>query len=276
MNEFKTWKSYRQFANRVQSQARFIRTADDDDFLREVLRTSENRKRELPADFGLWRAQLGHDWQPIYQDGENIGDFPVAFSPHRMKPQPGRAKEGRANPKGIPVLYLSNHKKTAMSEVRPWLGSLLSCAHFRTTRPMTLVDFSVNHGRSSPYYFVEPETEKREEIVWTDIDKAFSEPTTPEDDSADYVPTQVIAEMFNNEGYDGLAYKSAFGKKGFNIVLFNPDDAELRWCALFKAKSLDFRFKQDDNPYWIDEHGATKTNSIVGYGPAPRSDKSDS
>ena len=141
---------------------------------------------------------------------------------------------------------------------------------------MKLVDFSVNHGRSNPYYFVEPEAAKREEIVWTHIDKAFSEPTTPEDDSAAYVPTQTIAEMFKNEGFDGLAYKSAFGEKGFNIALFNPEDAELTWCALFKAKSLDFRFEQDGNPYWIDEDGATKTMSVVGYGPPPRSGKNDS
>ena len=276
MNEFKSWKSYWQFAHRVQSKARFFRTADDAEFLHEVLRTSESRNRELPDDFGLWRAQLGHGWRPIDRKNQDAGEAPTAYPRHRMKPQPGRAKEGRANPKGIPVLYLSTQKKTAMSEVRPWLGSLVSCAHFRTNRPMKLVDFSVNHGSSNPYYFSEPEAAKREEVVWTHIDKAFSEPTTPEDDSADYVPTQIITEMFKKEGYDGLAYKSAFGEKGFNIVLFNPDDAELKWCALFEAEALDFQFEEADNPYWIDEDGAAKTISVVGYGPPTRSGKSDS
>ena len=276
INEFKSWKSYRQFASRVRSQARFFRTVEDEEFLRKVLRTSENRNRELPADFGLWRAQLGNDWRPIDRNNPDAGEVPTAYPPYRMKPQPGRAKEGRANSKGIPVLYSSTRKKTAMSEVRPWIGSLISCAHFRTTRPMRLVDFSVNHGRSKTYYCVEPDAAKREEIVWTHIDKAFSEPTTPEEDFADYVPTQIIAEMFKNEGYDGLVYKSAFGERGFNIVLFNPDDAELKECTLFEANSLDFRFKQADNAYWIDEDGAAKTISVVGYGPAPSSDKSDS
>lgn len=276
MNEFKSWKSYWNFARRAQSQARFIRTADDDEFLREVLRTSVSRYRELPADFGLWRAQLGHDWRPIDRKNPDAGEVPTAYPPHRMKPQPSRAREGRANSKGIPVLYSSTCKKTAMSEVRPWIGSLISCAHFRTTRPMRLVDFSVNHSRSDTYYFVEPEAAKREEIVWTHIDKAFSEPTTPEEDSADYVPTQIIAELFKNEGYDGLVYKSAFGESGFNIVLFNPDDAELKECTLFEAKSLDFRFEQADNAYWIDEDGDAKTISVVGYRPLERSGKSES
>ena len=247
MNEFKSWRSYRHFARQVRSQARFIRTSDEEEFLREVLRTSESRIRTLPADFQLWRAQLGHEWRPVYQNDQYIYRLPVAYPADRMKPQPGRATENRANPKGIPVLYLSTHRLTAMSEVRPWLGSLVSCAHFRTIRPMKLVDFSVNHGLNNPYYLKEPESAEREEVVWTHIDQAFSKPATPADDSADYVPTQILAELFKNEGYDGIAYKSAFGDNGLNIVLFDLDDAEFRSCALFRTKSLDFQFEQDEN-----------------------------
>ena len=79
-----------------------------------------------------------------------------------------------------------------MSEVRPWLGSRLSCARFRTTRPLKIVDFSVYHDRSPVFYFDEPDDSDREKAVWTQIDRAFSEPTTPSDNTADYVPTQVI------------------------------------------------------------------------------------
>ena len=275
MNEFKSWNSYRHFANRVRRKARFIRTSEDDNFLREVLRTAKSRIKEVPADFGLWRAQLGHGWRPIYQDGQYIDDFPAAYPPDRMKPLEGRATEGRANPKGIPVLYLSTHNKTAMSEVRPWLGSLVSCALFRTTRPLKIVDFSVYHRCGVVFYFSEPDASKREEAVWTQIDRAFSEPTTPADDTADYVPTQVIAELFNSEGCDGIAYKSAFGDKGYNIVLFDPADAELTSCALFEAKSLKFRFEQSDNPYWVEKDGATKTISVEEVAPAPQPDETD-
>ena len=175
-----------------------------------------------------------------------------------MKPLPDRATEGRANPKGIPVLYLSTHRKTAMSEVRPWLGSLVSCAHFETMRPLKIVDFSVNHGSGFVLYFSEPDASTREEAVWTQIDQAFSEPTTPADDVADYVPTQVIAELFKKEDFDGIAYKSAFGGKGFNIVLFDLTAAELTSCALFEAKSLKFRFEEADSPYSVDSGGVTK------------------
>ena len=274
-NGFKSWNSYRHFATRVRRQTRFIRTSEDEEFLREVVRTSTTRIRDVPVGTGLWRAQLGHDWRPFYQDDEYIDDLPAAYSPERMKPLQDRAAEGRANSKGIPVLYLSTHRKTAMSEVRPWLGSLVSCAHFKTTRALKIVDFSVYHHSRSTLYLSEPDHSKREEAVWTQIDRAFSEPTTPADNAADYVPTQVIAELIKNEGFDGIAYKSAFGKKGYNIVLFDPADAELTSCALFEAKSLKFRFEQSDNPYWVDANGVTKTTSVTDVRPLPPAENTD-
>ena len=63
--------------------------------------------------------------------------------------------------------------------------------------------------------------------MWTHIDKAFSEPTTRTDDLADYVPTQVVAEVFKNEGYHGVLYKSQLSEKGVNIAFFNPNVAEV-------------------------------------------------
>lgn len=269
MNEFRSWNSFRNFANRVRRKSRYIRTPEDDEFLREVLRTSKNRVLDLPNGAGLWRAQLGHDWLPHYEGDRHVDDRPAAYHPKRMKPLPGRATEGRANSKGIPVLYLSTRRKTAMSEVRPWLGSPVSCAHFEVKRDLKIVDFSVHHGSNFILYFSEPDASKREEAVWRQIDLAFSEPTTAADDTADYVPTQVIAELFKNEGFDGIAYKSAFGKRGYNIVLFDLADAEVTGCTLYTTRSLKFRFEQAGNPYWVEEDGTTKSAYIADIQPIP-------
>ncbi len=81
MNEFKSWNSYRHFANRVRRETRFIRTPEDENFLREVVRTSKTRMRELRADSGLWRAQLGHDWRPHYQMTNTSTTFPPPIPP---------------------------------------------------------------------------------------------------------------------------------------------------------------------------------------------------
>ena len=86
----------------------------------------------------------------------------------------------------------------------------------------------------------------------------------------------MIAELFKNEGFDGIAYKSAFGGKGYNTVLFNLAEAELTSCALFEAKSLKFRFEETDNPYWMESGGATKTMSIDEVKAVLPSGKTDS
>ena len=142
MSKFKSWQSYSNFAYRIRRQTRFIMTPEDQSFLRQVLQTSKSRIKELPKNTGLWRAQLGHTWRTEHQDCQSF-EVQAAYCPKRMKPVEGCAAEGRANPKGIPVLYLSTRQDTAMSEVRPWLGSFVSCAQFRTTRPLssTLYEF---------------------------------------------------------------------------------------------------------------------------------------
>ena len=192
-----------------------------------------------------------------------------------MKPLPTRATEGRANPKGIPALYLTTHKKTAMSEVRPGLGSFVSCAHFTTTRDLKIIDFSVHHDSGFVLHFSEPDASKREKRFGGRSTGRSLSPQRAEGDTADYVPTQVIAELFRNEGYDGLAYKSAFGKKGYNVVLFNLADAEPTYCNLFEVKSLKFGFEQSGNPYWVEKDGITKSVHITDVKPIPPSEESE-
>ena len=253
MSEFKSWNSYSDFARRLRYERRFVRTSEDDDFLREVLRTSETRIKAMREGQGLWRAQRGNTWRKLCQDGQYVDDIPAPYPPERMKPLADRASEGRANPKGIPVLYLSNRPETAMSEVRPQLGSYVSCAHFKTTRALKIVDFSVYHGQGHKFYLCEPDAPEREKAVWAQIDHAFSEPTRVGDDTADYVPTQVISELFKNNGCNGIAYKSAFDKKGYNVALFNIEDADMALCSVHEVKSIKFSFSQIDNPYWVSD-----------------------
>jgi hypothetical protein len=184
-----------------------------------------------------------------YVDNEYIGDYPSPYPPKRMKPLRDRARENRANPKGIPFLYLSNHKETAMSEVRPSLGSLVSLAQFRPVRDLTIVNCWTDDehpkfrmSTKPPYRIFKPEDQDR--AVWHDIDRAFSEPVTRNDDLSSYVPTQIIAELFRAHEFDGIAYRSAFGK-GHNIALFDLDAVTLVRCALYKVENIEFKFKED-------------------------------
>jgi hypothetical protein len=176
-----------------------------------------------------------------------------------MKPLPDRATEGRANPKGIPYLYLSTSQETAIAEVRPWLDSLLSVAQFKTVRDLTLVDFCTPCAKRTTYYFEEPGPEGRQKAVWSDIDRAFSEPVTSNDNVADYVPTQILAEFFKMKDFDGIAYRSALGE-GYNIALFDLTSADLINCSLYQITGVKFESNEVANPYFIAKH-YNKSNS---------------
>jgi hypothetical protein len=86
------------------------------------------------------------------------------------------------------------------------------------------------------------------DIVWSEIDNAFSEPVTRADDTAEYAATQIIAEVFREEGYDGVAYKSAFGDDGYSVALFNLEDANQVNAALFETTAIEFKFNRYDDP----------------------------
>ena len=251
MAGFESCWSYWKFKDEVARRRRYIRTPVADEFLRAVAATCDQRAKTLRAGCIFWRAQLGHDVRPL-ADGE-----PEA--PHRsarMKPEAGRAFEGRVNPKGIPCLYLATERDTAMSEVRPWIGSYVSVAQFRIVRELRVVDCSVNDSRSSierfdKRVFGELSADGWTSEVWSDIGRAFTEPTTRSDDTADYAATQVLAELFRDRGYDGVVYKSAFGEEGFNIALFNIEDAELLCCSLYEAKAACYCFEETGRRYFV-------------------------
>lgn len=133
---FESWDSYRRFRDLIAKESRYIHSEEATSFLQEVINSGKDRVRVLKQGAILWRSQLGHDWRPEYAGEEFMDDFPTAYSPNRMKPLRDSAREGRANPKGIPCLYLATDKETAMSEVRPWIGSIISTGQFSTTREL--------------------------------------------------------------------------------------------------------------------------------------------
>lgn len=255
MSKFKSWRSYWDFDLSVRRKLRFAWNSDVVEFLDTVLATSETRKVSLKKDTVFWRAQLGHDWRDEGQ-GNEVFEVPCAHPPDRMKPLQDRASDGRANAKGIPCLYLSNRKETAMSEVRPWIGSHVSVGQFKLRESIEIVDCSKNHSKT-PVFLGEPEPERIEEAVWSYIDRAFAEPMTRSDDSADYVATQIIAEQFKRAGLGGIAYKSKFGEDGYNIALFDIDASKLISCSLFEVKNIEMEFSQQDNPYVMNKEGKT-------------------
>ena len=262
---FATWRDFWKFERSVNRDYRYVRPPEVEAFLETVLITSQSRKVVIDEGRIFWRAQLDHDWRPMSSDSDE--EIPCAHPPKRMKPLQGRASDGRANPRGIPGLYMATTKEAAMSEVRPWVGSLVSVGQFRTNRALTVVDCS-RRPDASPFFFdldnpdYEPPAEQRNEAVWSHIDKAFAQPMTRADDQAGYVPTQILAELFKSAGFDGVVYKSNFGEDGYNIAIFDPDAADLASCGLFEVKTIQATFSQADDFYYVKAKAATSPPEV--------------
>jgi hypothetical protein len=246
MKAFKSWRSYSNFASSIKHSNRYFYPDDVKDFLDTLLETSKSRIETLPKGAAYWRSQRGHGWR---LENEEVGEVPAPYPPERMSPLPSRAKEGRANPKGISYLYLATTEKTAVAEARPWVGSRLSVGQFNLQKDQRIVNCT-SDKEGTTFYFSEPSPRKREEAVWKNIDLAFSRPVTLSDDSVDYVPTQIIAEFFRDNGLDGLGYRSSLGD-GYNIVLFEIDAAEIFNCYLYKIDRINFEYSDDANPYFL-------------------------
>ena len=238
MADFKSWRSYWYFEAAVKRQARYIRDAETHAFLDAVADTATTRVQTIPAQISLWRAQRGNGWR---QGNEYIPDQEMPYPPERMKPCPDRASEGRANPKGIPYLYLATCRQTALAEMRAGKGSLISVGLFKTCRDLRIVN-CMTDDKTHIYLDHEPPAGDRERSVWTAIDMAFATPLTRSDEVADYVPTQILAELFKTHGFDGVAYRSSLGP-GHNIALFDLEAAELIDRSVFRVKDVRYEFE---------------------------------
>jgi RES domain len=238
MKRFTSWDDYRKFARDIKL-SRHIHGPSVLRFLESVSEAAKCRAHVIEQEWHFWRAQSGYRGVKVWK-------------PHaakRMKPMPDRAMEGRVNPKGVPCLYGAKDKLTAIAEIRPWVGEIVSVAVFKVRPNLRVVDCFTehdHHGFSSLLNvrrvgnkFTKLTMEDIERDIWNHIDRAFSEPISRTDDQGDYIPTQVIAELLKRDKYDGIAYRSRLTENGINVALFDPKVATITdWRELYEVTDL--------------------------------------
>jgi hypothetical protein len=234
--DFESWQSYGRFVAAVRRQ-RFVRTSESETFLEAVRLTAASRTEVIRAGTHLWRAQIGHELEP-----DEAGGWETPLRDARMRPRPERAMEGRANPCGAPVLYLAECRETALAEARPWIGAMMTIAKITLNRPAQVVDFSRAARYATVHYSEEPPPGQREAAVWADLNRAFSRPVDRSDDLGEYVPTQIIAELFRANGFDGIAYASLLGA-GRNLALFDIGAGKIVERFLYETRGAVFSFE---------------------------------
>ena len=162
------------------------------------------------------------------------GDTPYAIAD--MGPPPARrSSHGRANPPGIPYLYLGSDPVSAISEVRPHTGETACVAEFRLDPGLRLIDLRDPRTRLSPFSYGDEDKigSLREDLaLLARLGDELTRPVLPSGAAIDYVPSQYLCELIKNAphdggaraGYDGVIYSSSVGA-GINLALFDPDRA---------------------------------------------------
>tara|TARA_R110000824_G_scaffold272369_1_gene460883 strand:- start:195 stop:1232 length:1038 start_codon:yes stop_codon:yes gene_type:complete len=153
-----------------------------------------------------------------------------SFSATEMgAPPPKLAASGRANPVGIPYLYLSSDEATAVAEVRPHPGDLICVAKFNIPSDANFVDLRNPRATVSPFLL---DDEQQIGMLRRDIGfleglaKELRTPVLPNDAAVDYIPSQYLCELIKDSGFDGVVYGSSVGD-GINLAIFNPSSAKV-------------------------------------------------
>lgn len=214
---------------------RYERIVDFEDFKKEIIYNNRffpkhniidvvkkqalNYKFILKKDAELYRSRIFKD---DFSKQEVNGDEIVGYDEkNSMAPNPEIAKAGRANPEKISYLYTSEDINTSIKEVRPMICSFVSVAEIKTLCDLTLFDIS---------NFKSTNNDNVKVNEFFSLNYGFSAINHGND--IDYIPTQYIAELLKNLGFDGIKFESSLNKGGINITLFNHQDT----CKFIKSK----------------------------------------
>ncbi|WP_394342813.1 RES family NAD+ phosphorylase [Paenirhodobacter populi] len=157
-----------------------------------------------------------------------------------VRPPPPIASAGRLNRPGVSFLYVGSSHKTAISEIRPHPGHLVSLGQFDTVRDLTVLDFSKPTFLDFPLNDVGLEQFE----LTLSIDRDLSRPITPEQRAA-YISAQFVADLVRQCGFDGVLYRSSVSD-GTNLCVFDPRTLKFApgSASLFRTRSVHYEYEE--------------------------------
>jgi hypothetical protein len=195
-----------------------------------------NRLGALLSPLTLTAGEFPEFW---YRARIQVGDVP--FSLQEMGAPPKRiASHGRANPAGIPYLYLGSNQTTAVSEIRPHTGETVCVADFKVSNDLKLVDLRNPKKTVSPFQLVDGEdiARMRGDLPYLErLGQELTRPVLPQAAAIDYTPSQYLCEFIKRSGSDGVIYRSSVGD-GMNLALFNPEIAAIGTIEEYRVEKV--------------------------------------
>ncbi|MBO1929051.1 RES domain-containing protein [Providencia rettgeri] len=155
------------------------------------------------------------------------------------------------------MLYVGTTVRTAISEVRPWVGANVSLATCKLLSPLRVLDLSLGHGKSSLsgsiFSYIlgvkELTAQQKEKLFGLILITHFQRQLRGRMIRL-ITPTQILAELFRSAGYDAIAYKSHFGDEGYNIAISDLDSVDVVSCAPYQVKTINIIAEQVNNAWY--------------------------
>ncbi|MFI5163387.1 MAG: RES family NAD+ phosphorylase [Sphingobacteriales bacterium] len=163
------------------------------------------------------------------------------------KPRLASATAGRANPVGIPYLYLCNDLKTTLYETRVALHETLTVGKFTSTEPISMVSLRKVDG-FGPFEIQNKQFTLDEFIQYRPylqkLESELSKPVRKQDVHLDYLPTQFLCEFCKSIGFDAVEYKSSMNPLGSNLALFSDRKVYCSDVKFYKVNSLIYNWDE--------------------------------
>jgi len=170
--------------------------------------------------------------------------FPIA---QMGAPPKRRSSHGRANPAGIPYLYLGSLPETAVAEIRPHTGESACVADF-TIPEIQAVDLRNPRKLVSPFILTDASEigQLRADLPFLErLGNELTRPVQPAGAAIDYIPSQYLCEFIKKSGFDGVVYRSSVSD-GINLALFNPAQAVGGGVMLYNVTKVSVHVAEDN------------------------------
>lgn len=142
--------------------------------------------------------------------------------PDISAPPPSLASAGRINRQGVSFFYAATDPRTAVAEVRPHPGDIVSVGRFKTKKSLLVADFTqtrIEHFSGSDRLL--------DDFLTVHSINIYLNKVVPPSERVHYSVTQLIADTLRWLGYDGILFLSTVGE-GHNIVVFHPELMEYK------------------------------------------------
>ena len=188
--------------------------------------------KEINSDKYLFRAR--QNWDSNTSDFDKQPYIGIDIE----APPPENATAGRVNEKGIPMLYVSEKEKTAVAEVRPPRGSLVSVGVLCLTRNVKILDLGDSLPEPNPFITEQLAYQMEHVELLNSFSWVLSKPLERTDEVSEYRPSQKLSTWLKGQGFDGIRYASAMSSGGHNIVFFDPKVAKYSQSSLKRITNV--------------------------------------